>query len=600
MKQIKNTLIIAIIIIVSCNSFLAHAQSWSLTGNSGTANGNFLGTTDNKKLNIRTNNQNRMTITSAGKIGIGTTTPSSELHLVGTMQIDRSSIGGATTPAMILNGIANNIVTVLQVDGIQKSSYGYDVSTNDFVIATDDVGLRPDFIINRTNGFVGLNTKTPSEQLHVAGKVRIDRASTDPYFLQLNTTNLGNALIQFTEGGIQTADMGFDHSTFTLRFCATSTGTRPDLTILSSNGNVGLGTSNPAARLHVDETSFISSISGTGAVQIGETSASNLIMDNNEMQARFNGAGASLYLNYWSGNVNIAAGGGKVGIGKTSTPDITGLQVWHGTSSGSTYGLRIQNLGANNNNWTLYTQNGSGVLNIYANGIVKGEFDDVSGTYTALSDQRFKKDIQKIDNVLPGVMKLDVKTYHFLENQTGDKKYIGMLAQDVEKVFPEVVYHNTGDDGADFYTMDYSSFGVIAIKAIQELNTVVAEKDAKISDLQKQIDEIKAGLQACGITCMNETGKASSTNSTGSILGQNIPNPANQTTTIQFSVPATASDAQLIITDINGQTVQQFNHLTVGQSQVEVSTHSLAAGTYQYSLYVDGRKVDTKQMIISK
>lgn len=58
-----------------------------------------------------------MTITGAGKVGIGTTSPSSELHPAGTMQIDRTSIGGNTTPALILNGLTNNIVTVLKVGG---------------------------------------------------------------------------------------------------------------------------------------------------------------------------------------------------------------------------------------------------------------------------------------------------------------------------------------------------------------------------------------------------------------------------------------------------------------------------------------------------
>lgn len=55
MKQIKNTLSIAFIILMFSNSFSVSAQSWSLTGNSGTTNSNFLGTTDNKKLSTRTN-----------------------------------------------------------------------------------------------------------------------------------------------------------------------------------------------------------------------------------------------------------------------------------------------------------------------------------------------------------------------------------------------------------------------------------------------------------------------------------------------------------------------------------------------------------------
>ncbi|MCW3102625.1 MAG: hypothetical protein JWO09_1065 [Bacteroidetes bacterium] len=57
---------------------------WNLTGNTGTTpTSNFLGTTDNKDLAFRTNNIERMRITSAGKIGIGTSTPTATLHIVG-------------------------------------------------------------------------------------------------------------------------------------------------------------------------------------------------------------------------------------------------------------------------------------------------------------------------------------------------------------------------------------------------------------------------------------------------------------------------------------------------------------------------------------
>jgi hypothetical protein len=43
----------------------------------------------------------------------------------------------------------------------------------------------------------------------------------------------------------------------------------------------------------------------------------------------------------------------------------------------------------------------------------------------------------------------------------------------------------------DQYLLNYSGFGVIAIKAIQELVKINEEKDTKIDGLQKQIDELR-------------------------------------------------------------------------------------------------------------
>lgn len=60
------------------------AGPWSLTGNSGTNSYfNFLGTTDNTTLRIRTNNTEKMTIDSMGNVGIGTLTPTRKLEVNG-------------------------------------------------------------------------------------------------------------------------------------------------------------------------------------------------------------------------------------------------------------------------------------------------------------------------------------------------------------------------------------------------------------------------------------------------------------------------------------------------------------------------------------
>ncbi|MDW8272571.1 MAG: hypothetical protein RML15_09215, partial [Bacteroidota bacterium] len=80
---------------------LISGTAWLLTGNSGTnPTTNFLGTTDSQPLVIRTNNTERLRITTDGRVGIGTTTPTQTLHLLApsgsTTTIALQSVGGGT------------------------------------------------------------------------------------------------------------------------------------------------------------------------------------------------------------------------------------------------------------------------------------------------------------------------------------------------------------------------------------------------------------------------------------------------------------------------------------------------------------------------
>ncbi|RYU92980.1 tail fiber domain-containing protein [Emticicia agri] len=147
-------------------------------------------------------------------------------------------------------------------------------------------------------------------------------------------------------------------------------------------------------------------------------------------------------------------------------------------------GLRILNTGPNLSNWTMYAANGTGDLLFYCKGVLRGSIDAATGAYTAISDKRLKTNIKDYNSILADVMKMEVKSYQRLNSA---KTEIGLMAQDALKYFPEIVYDNTNDKGEQFYTMDYSRIGVIAIKAIQEQQKEIDLLKNEIAELKKLI-----------------------------------------------------------------------------------------------------------------
>jgi hypothetical protein len=222
---------------------------------------------------------------------------------------------------------------------------------------------------------------------------------------------------------------------------------------------------------------------------------------------------------------------------------------------------------------------------------LRGEFDDVSGAYTALSDVRRKKDIEKAPDIMDKLMQLNVKKYHFLENASSDKKYYGLIAQEVEKIFPEVVKHHTYDDGSDLYTIDYSAFGVLAIKALQEQNQTIKNLEQKNAELESRLLKLE---NAASATAIQKTGATASDNI---YLEQNTPNPFNQSTTIRYRVPGN-TDARLVIYNSNGVAVKTAKATALGS--ITIQAYELNAGTYTYNLLVNGKVAASKKMVLMK
>ena len=175
---------------------------------------------------------------------------------------------------------------------------------------------------NYFEGNVGINFETPHFPLTIGvddhghalwtnGQVHLDRAGT-ALKIRHETAEITKAA-EFDGNHINSSGSPF---TPALELNSASSG---DVLLARGGGNVGIGTDQPVARLHISGGADAEPGSG-GYVVVGGTSAFSIALDNNEIMARFLGSPATLRLNNDGGDVLVSPEGtGNVGIG-TATP----------------------------------------------------------------------------------------------------------------------------------------------------------------------------------------------------------------------------------------------------------------------------------------
>jgi hypothetical protein len=146
-------------------------------------------------------------------------------------------------------------------------------------------------------------------------------------------------------------------------------------------------------------------------------------------------------------------------------------------TSGTPYGQRTRFSGVSPNNTTSYffsaVDSTTTCYTIYSNGTTAGR-----------SDARLKKNISDATPKLDDICKLQVRNYEWNESVGGSKE-IGLIAQEVETVFPNlVVTHDVEKDGDDYKEVKYSVFVPMLLKAVQELKTIVDAQAAEIAELK--------------------------------------------------------------------------------------------------------------------
>lgn len=184
---------------------------------------------------------------------------------------------------------------------------------------------------------------------------------------------------------------------------------------------------------------------------------------------------------------------GFVGIG--TTDPICDLDIAQsggaGTSQG-TGGIGLISSVSSSRVWRVYNSDSYIRFNYSSDGGVsytpKAYVSDSDGSWNQLSDMSLKHNIEPLNAVLDKVMDIEVLKYNYIDNPEGAMKVMGVSANATQKIFPEIV---SSEEGNTLVGIDYSKFGVISIKAIQEQQVIIEDQQQQINDLQQQIDELR-------------------------------------------------------------------------------------------------------------
>jgi hypothetical protein len=494
------------------------------------------GSSSNSTLIFAPAGSTKMVVSSSGNVGIGTSSPTSKLHIINNTDsfVGRFTGGAAST---VTAGIYANSTTGFASIGVQ--------STHSFRIFTSDA----DRLTVTSDGNVGIGITSPTQKFHIVGTTGLPATSgtSQNGTLRLQLSGYGTVL-DFGGEGPATGKQWIQATD------ASSLGISYPLLLNPNGGIVGIGIISPtntklyvsATGVNQDVSAVEIAVSGSGTFQRGirmlnggmVAGESLLYMVGRNSVAKNTG---QVYF-YYAGNgsnsnrlslgmygvddiVNITAAA-NVGIGTTNPAfklDITSgsPDVLRVTNTGSATGnnptaqflndygdhswgicaeFRVGANGGTDSSSILFSQgyntNTWGVGFGYADttyfrinkdqGPYGGGWGttlfsmDRSGNYSFagsnVSDRRNKKDITYIeDSQLPTILKLKPSSFNKKspgKNEYSNHVHTGFIAQDVLEENIPNIVHGNEEEG---YGLDYDGILALAVKAIQELKAEIDE-----------------------------------------------------------------------------------------------------------------------------
>lgn len=456
------------------------------------------------RVELITRNVTRAVIDDAGNVGIGTTSPSEKLHVVGNTRLHGSvlfdtfrEIKQASSTAQgvaLTGGTSNTTGASISLYGSTNSaqagnlylSSGGAASTGSIIFRNYNGSSFNTHMTIKDSGNVGIGTTSPSQRLHVAGNAEIEATTTGAPYLFLTNETSGELARIFASNS----------STFYLQSGGSgdivfqSTTNSEIARLKGSTGNVGIGTASANRRLTVRSSAANTTVL---AVQNNDnTSEMFTITETSSKHGRLNLRNATNATNveiHSSGSSYF--NGGNVGIGTTSPSDklhVTGGNVRFGGfdgigASGTADGVHFTFDGAiassrsGNPGLYLRRRTSDGTIAIFRRDTTTVGSISVTTTatsYNTSSDERLKRDIASAGDALAFLRAIPVDEFNWKAD--GSHMPFGYVAQ---KLRPHAPYAVTAGDASDaMWSVDHSKLVPALHRAIQQLEERVRELEA--------------------------------------------------------------------------------------------------------------------------
>lgn len=381
-----------------------------------------------------------------GSVGIASSSPAEKLHIVGNESVagmNRAGIrledtGTGTSWNLVLNGTAS-------ADGSNKFSI-------------NQTGFGSRFVIN-SSGNVGIGTAAPNDKLQIIGAATIyaDVVGGAGRVLtvgnDLNMHDIGVANTIGLRGGSTAAEAGVQFGS-------------GGATIYGKSGFIGIGNNSPITSLDV-----------TGNIRVNNGNQATIF---NSGGMIFSGVpGAGTHANYifrpgWGSGGNTLA--------NITVQNATNTGVFTDCAHLSSYGTSYVRCGP----FAVGLQTAS--YDFHVNGTVAGV-----GAYVNASDQKLKKNITPITSAREKINQLHGVYFDWRRDEYPEMKFeegpdMGVIAQQVEKVFPEAV--SESKDGVK--SVAYSKLIAPLIEAHKEVDRTCEMNKRQIADLAILVEKLES------------------------------------------------------------------------------------------------------------